>query len=139
MARNGAEAVQAVQWYDNQGLAMFDIVLMDCNMPVLDGFGAARAIRTWERERGVTRARTLTLTLTLTLALTLTLTLTLTPTRTRARRDARARAHHGGDRLRLTQPEPEPLPEPNPSPNPNQVTAYAMSGDRDKCFEAGMD
>ena len=52
VARNGEEAVQAVQWDDNQGLAMFDIVLMDCNMPVLDGFGAARAIRTWERERG---------------------------------------------------------------------------------------
>ena len=26
VARNGEEAVQAVQWYDNEGLAMFDMV-----------------------------------------------------------------------------------------------------------------
>ena len=31
VARNGEEAVQAVQWYDNEGLAMFDMVLMDSN------------------------------------------------------------------------------------------------------------
>jgi CheY-like chemotaxis protein len=39
-AENGEEAVRAVQ---DEG---FDIVLMDLHMPVMDGFAAARAIRT---------------------------------------------------------------------------------------------
>ncbi len=39
IAANGQEAVEA---YRNQP---FDLVLLDCQMPVMDGFGAARAIR----------------------------------------------------------------------------------------------
>jgi len=50
-ARNGQEALNAVQ----EG--GWDAVLMDCQMPVMDGFAATGEIRRHEREMG--RARTL--------------------------------------------------------------------------------
>jgi two-component system, sensor histidine kinase and response regulator len=46
IVKNGAEALEAVQ----QG--GFDMVLMDCQMPVMDGFAATRAIRQWEADCG---------------------------------------------------------------------------------------
>ena len=47
-ANNGQEAVSARQESD------FDLVLMDCHMPVLDGLDASRAIRAWEAENAHT-------------------------------------------------------------------------------------
>lgn len=47
---NGREALQAMQ------RQQYDLVLMDCEMPVLDGFAATEQLRAWEAAEG--RART---------------------------------------------------------------------------------
>jgi len=49
-ACNGEEALQAVQTTE------FDLILMDCQMPVMDGFAATTAIRRREKQRGRGRA-----------------------------------------------------------------------------------
>eukprot|EP00020_Sapocribrum_chincoteaguense_P014009 CAMPEP_0170735376 /NCGR_PEP_ID=MMETSP0437-20130122/3065_1 /TAXON_ID=0 /ORGANISM="Sexangularia sp." /LENGTH=848 /DNA_ID=CAMNT_0011073701 /DNA_START=87 /DNA_END=2630 /DNA_ORIENTATION=+ len=49
LASNGQEAVEQVKLhYDHLSL-----VLMDCEMPVLDGYAATRDIRMFERQRGI--------------------------------------------------------------------------------------
>ncbi len=45
IAVNGAEALRRVQQEP------FDLIFMDCDMPELDGWQAARAIRAWEHEQ----------------------------------------------------------------------------------------
>lgn len=84
VARNGQEGLDAVLSRDTSEVMAFDLVLMDCDMPVMDGFDATRAIRAYERQRA----------------------------------------------QEYDQYHP-PLPIV-------AVTAYAMHGDRAKCFDAGM-
>jgi signal transduction histidine kinase/CheY-like chemotaxis protein len=43
---DGRQAVTAVQQQP------FDLIFMDCQMPVMDGFEATRAIRQWEQDQG---------------------------------------------------------------------------------------
>jgi signal transduction histidine kinase/ActR/RegA family two-component response regulator len=45
-AENGYQAVEAIRWRS------FDVVLMDCQMPEMDGVSALKAIRTMEKEGG---------------------------------------------------------------------------------------
>ncbi|MGE0384641.1 MAG: response regulator [Gammaproteobacteria bacterium] len=50
LAVNGAEAVDAIANAPlDQTRDPYDLILMDCQMPVMDGFDATARIRTWER------------------------------------------------------------------------------------------
>jgi len=47
-ASNGEEALQLVQT-NHSG---YDVILMDCHMPVMDGYETTRCIREWEKSNG---------------------------------------------------------------------------------------
>lgn len=58
-AENGKEAFEffkqaAMEPKGEIGTGRFDIILMDVQMPIWDGYAAARAIRAWEKEKGFT-------------------------------------------------------------------------------------
>ena len=56
LAVNGREAIAAVT------RGHYDLILMDCQMPVLDGFAATEAIRRWEQEQSKPRLPIIALT-----------------------------------------------------------------------------
>ena len=56
VADNGHQGVAAFQ------SGQFDVVLMDCQMPELDGYGATQRIREWERTEGRNRTPVVALT-----------------------------------------------------------------------------
>jgi CheY-like chemotaxis protein len=55
-ASNGEEALQAMK------AQRYDLVLMDCEMPILDGFSATQQLRAWEVGNQRTRTPVVALT-----------------------------------------------------------------------------
>ena len=60
MVNNGLEVVSAIEQAEPGN--MYDLILMDCEMPELDGFDATRRIREYERSHGLTATTIVALT-----------------------------------------------------------------------------
>ena len=51
-SNNGQEALDLIKKNKEKGL-FYDIILMDCNMPVMDGFQATEKIKSLERKKEI--------------------------------------------------------------------------------------
>ena len=56
------EAENGVIALDKMKAENYDLVLMDIQMPMMDGYDAMRLMRQWEQERGLARTRIVALT-----------------------------------------------------------------------------
>lgn len=61
IAKNGAEAVQIVKEYAKR-LEYFSVILMDCNMPILNGFEATERIRELIKNKIITNVHIIAIT-----------------------------------------------------------------------------
>jgi len=108
LANNGQEAVNAVK--ENE----YDAVLMDIQMPVMDGYQATRKIREWESERRNAEG---------------------------GMRNAEKKLKAQGSKLKAaesTEMSASNLQPPTSNIPIIAMTAHAMAGDENKSLEAGM-